>query len=357
MMVRLREPELSPAVWDAVGALVDGAASLERLRAHRLHLLAAARLRAAGRPVPDALALEERRSAINALTVPALLRRVRAAVDGPVLVLKGPEVAARYPDPVQRPFGDLDLLVPDAAACLRALSADGFVAIGDPRLFRGIHHERPLTLPGLPVWIELHSSPKWPDGLAPPPTAELLEAAVPSRLGVAGIETLPAAHHAVLVAAHSWAHEPLARIGHLVDLAVTLDRADRADVRAIARAWGARRAWDCTEAAVDAVVHGHGRSAAAALWARHLRPVRERTVLESHLQEWLAPAWGLPAHRMPQALGRALRDELRRESAESWRTKLARSRIAVGNAGLARADHDLALEARGHILRETTEAR
>lgn len=344
-------------LWERIDELLERAPHVRALRFHRLELLEARRRRSAGLPTLAELAAEAAQAVIADLAVPALLARARAACDGRLVLVKGPELALDYPGPGLRRFGDLDLLADDPAAAQAAMLAAGFQEVGDPALYEDIHHLRPLGWPGLPLIVELHWRPKWPELLPAPPVAELLEAAVPSRLGVAGIETLPAAHHAVLVAAHSWAHEPLARIGHLVDLAVTLDRADRADVRAIARAWGARRAWDCTEAAVDAVVHGHGRSAAAAVWARHLRPVRERTVLESHLQEWLAPVWGLPAQRMPQALGRALRDELRRESAESWRTKLARSRIAVGNAGLARADHDLALEARGHILRETTEAR
>jgi hypothetical protein len=344
-------------LWERIDELLERAPHVRALRFHRLELLEVRRRRSAGLPALAELAADAAQAVIADLAVPALLTRARDVCDGRLVLVKGPELALDYPGPGLRRFGDLDLLADDPAAAQAAMLAAGFQEVGDPALYEDIHHLRPLGWPGLPLIIELHSRPKWPELLPAPAVAELLEAAVPSRLGVAGIETLPAAHHAVLVAAHSWAHEPLARIGHLVDVAVTLDRADRADVRAIARAWGARRAWDCTEAAVDAVVHGHGRSAAAAVWARHLRPVRERTVLESHMQEWLAPVWGLPTHRMPQALGRALRDELRRESAESWRTKLARSRIAVGNAGLARADHDLALEARGHTLRETTEAR
>ena len=347
MMVRLRVPELSPAVWDAVGALVDGAASLERLRAHRLHLLAAARLRAAGRPVPDALALEERRSAINALTVPALLRRVRAAVDGPVLVLKGPEVAARYPDPVQRPFGDLDLLVPDAAACLRALSADGFVAIGDPRLFRGIHHERPLTLPGLPVWIELHSSPKWPDGLAPPPTAELLEAAVPSATGADGISAPDPAQHALILAAHSWAHDPLRRVGELVDAAAMADGADLVALRAQARRWGLHRVWGTTERAAAALL-GRGRATLPLLtWARHLPAVRERTVFEAHLDRWLSGFWGLPPGPAIAGARAAAAEAISPAAGETAATKRSRMRRAFANAFVAQSRHADELEQAG----------
>ena len=122
-------------IWTAVERLADRAASIDDLRAHRIHLIAARRLRALGRPVPAALANEMRASAACALTVPLLLRRVRAALDGPLVVIKGPEAAAHYPDPVLRPYGDIDLLVRDAAASQRALLAAGFFPIGDPRLY------------------------------------------------------------------------------------------------------------------------------------------------------------------------------------------------------------------------------
>ena len=46
--------------------------------------------------------------------------------------MKGPEVAAHYPVPSDRPFGDLDLLVEDPEAAQRALIAAGFVEFGEP---------------------------------------------------------------------------------------------------------------------------------------------------------------------------------------------------------------------------------
>ena len=133
--------------------------------------------------------------------------------------MKGPEVGARYPDPALRPCKDLDLLVENPIGVQRALRAAGFVPTGTPHLYEGIHHLRPLYLPGLPVTIEVHARPKWPDHMTAPPAAELIEAAVPSTLGVPGLLTLPVAHHAVVLAAHAWAHDPLACAGRLIDVA------------------------------------------------------------------------------------------------------------------------------------------
>ena len=103
---------------------------------------------------------------MQALAVPPLLERVRAACDGPLVVMKGPEVAARYAEPSTRPFRDLDLLACDAAAVQRSLLDAGFQVAGEPELYVDIHHLRPLYWPGLPLVIEVHQRPKWPAGLA-----------------------------------------------------------------------------------------------------------------------------------------------------------------------------------------------
>ena len=61
-------------------------------------------------------------------------RRIEAHSRGirrELILMKGPEAAARYPDPALRPFCDLDFLVDDPAAAHRALMAAGFVEVGD----------------------------------------------------------------------------------------------------------------------------------------------------------------------------------------------------------------------------------
>ena len=101
-----------------------------------MELIAARAWRRQGRPVPDELRLDERIAAIRTLGVPVLLRRIRAAYDGTLILMKGPEAAARYPDPALRPFCDLDFLVDDPAAAHRALMAAGFVEVGEPHVTR-----------------------------------------------------------------------------------------------------------------------------------------------------------------------------------------------------------------------------
>ena len=72
----------------------------------------------------------ERWAAGTLLAAPETLARVRRVVDGPILLHKGPEAAAAYPDPVMRGFDDIDLIVRDAPAVQRALVRAGFVEIG-----------------------------------------------------------------------------------------------------------------------------------------------------------------------------------------------------------------------------------
>jgi len=323
-------------MWEHLDELLArGATHPRALRFHRVALLEARRRRAAGLEVGVELMRDEAVAAVAELAVPALLRRVRDLCDGPLALIKGPEVAIDYPGPRLRRFNDIDLLSDDASAAQAALLAAGFVEVGEAWRYENIHHLRALWWPGLPLIVELHERPKWPDGLTGPPAEELLAAAVPSRVGVAGISALPPAEHALLLAAHAWAHEPLGRLGQLVDVAATLRRTEPREVETLARRWGCRRMWRTTHAAVRAVVEGDGRSPAVALWGRHLRQVRERTVLEMHVTEAVGPIWAGATTGAPRAL--------RRLPGESWAAKLSRTRRALSNARVAKADHDLAL--------------
>ena len=330
---------VATGIWAAVDRLVDRAARPDDLRAHRIHLLAARRWRAEQRPVPPELESAERRAVIAALTAPVLLKRVRDACDGPLVLLKGPEVAARYPDPALRSYLDLDLLVADPRGAKRALLAAGFVPVGDPRVYEDIHHERPLAAPNLPLHVELHSTPKWPDVGAAPRADELLDAAVPSALGVDGVSALPAAHHALVLAAHSWAHSPLRRVGELVDVAVVADGAAPGELRALAGAWGLGRIWDTTAGAVAGLLEDGPTTWPLRTWARHLPAVRDRTVLETHLEHWLSGFSALPPGGALAAGAGALGAELRSAPGESAAAKLSRTRLAVRNALVRRSEH------------------
>jgi hypothetical protein len=328
----------SDALWSAVDELVDRAGGTSDLRAHGLHLLAAARLRAAGDSVPDELIVEERRAAVATLAAPVLLQRARAAYDGSLMVLKGPEVALRYPDTALRPFKDVDVLADDAEAAQRALLAAGFQEIEPTE--DGHHHLYPLAWPGLPIALEVHRAPHWVDGLNPPPVPELFDAAEPSRLGVAGVLAPAPHHHALLLAVHAWAHEPLRRLVELADVAAMTRETDVSAVRRLAGRWRCERVWHATERAVDALWYGAPHPLALRTWARHLCDARERTILESRVQRLAGPAWGLSPHRVPRAVFRASAEHLRRQEGEPWRAKLGRTRGLVRDAGRPRSEHD-----------------
>ena len=70
-----------------------------------------------GRMVPPELADEVRLAATTTVAAPVLLSRAQAAYHGRLMLMKGLEVAERYPYPASRSFTDLDLLAeePDAA--------------------------------------------------------------------------------------------------------------------------------------------------------------------------------------------------------------------------------------------------
>jgi hypothetical protein len=200
------------------------------LRVHRVELLEARRRRAAGLALAGDLIADETRAAVNEMAVTGLLARIAAACDGPLLLMKGPEVAAAYGAGGLRSFGDLDILTDDAPAAQEALIAAGFQEVFDPEIYEDIHQLRPLWWPGLPLDVELHTRPNWPAAIPGPSTDELLAAAVPSTLGVPGITTLPPEHHTLVLAAHAWEHQPLGRLGNLIDVAVVLRRSDEAYV-------------------------------------------------------------------------------------------------------------------------------
>lgn len=334
----------SAQLWDAVDDLIDRAPSLGELREHRLQLLAARRWLETGRTLPQSLKTEQTLAAAFSLPVRSLLARVGAAWAGPFVVLKGPELASRYLDGALRPARDLDLLVDDAPGAHAALREAGFLAVGDPRRYVGIHHLQPLMWPNLPVTIELHHAPKWIAGLEPPPTAEMLELTVPARGDAEGFLTLSPAAHAVVLAVHSWAHEPLHSLRDLIDIALVAEEADPDEMNRLARRWRVPGVWETTQAVVQALFSEGRRPLALRVWARHLEAARGRTVVESHLERWLSCYWALPA---PLALRRTLArigDDLRPVPGETWGTKLARARLAARNAGARRTAHQRLLE-------------
>ena len=330
-------------IWTGVDRLLDGAEDDWAVAAHGMQLLGVARRRQTGRPAPPAWVADQRHMAAVALALPGLLARVRDAGDGPILLLKGPEIATLYPKPTLRPFGDLDLLLADADPAQAALVASGFRVSPAPAAAPGWHHRSPLLLDGAPVRLEIHDRPSWLPWLTPPPVDELAAAAVPSRTGLAGIEALAPEHHALAVAAHSWRHGPLLRAGHLLDLALLADRCDPDALLRTARRWGLHRVWRTSSGAARALLDDGPGSVALAVGGRHLLELRERTILSLRLSQYAGALWAPTPKSAAFAVSATVYASLRPRDGGSWRAEvpaLARRLRASGQPASRHRDLD-----------------
>ena len=332
-----------PGMWETVDRLIDLAPDDQALKVHGIIPLAIRRARAMGRPLSDDLVQAERVATFGSLSIPGLLARAREAHDGPIVLFKGPLVARSYPG-AARSSVDLDLIVEDAEAAQRNFLAAGFVEIDEPELYVDIHHLRPLRWPQLPILnIELHSRAKWPEGLVAPDVREIFAAAVDGEVGVDGILAPDRYHHTMLLAAHGWAHSPLRSLRDLLDVAVMADGLDRVELEQLARRWDLDRVWNTTLRAIDHLFGDARRPASMRLWAGHLDDARERTVLEAHLEHWLAPFWGLPPRKAIAESSGSVLWELRPVEGEPWRDKLERTWQAARRSGVARSEHEARL--------------
>ena len=325
-------------LWDATDRLL-ATMSPQAVRINRVLPLAARRLRRLGNEIPRDFAHEERATRTAMMILPSLLGRIRNAFDGPMLVIKGPEVAARYPD-AARSFGDLDVLVEDARAAQAALIAAGFVEVPDPTdHFLGIHHLPPLVWPELPLKIEVHDRPKWPRELPTPPAQSLFDEAVPSFCEIDGVEAPAPHHHALIVAAHAWAHTPLRDLRDLLDVAAIADEADESELMRTAREWRIERMWNTTRSTIRWRLYGGTPPVAVSGWARQLIGLREATVLEGHVARWASPFWLLPPVRaLPVALRRVVKDVMPGEEM-SWSMKARRLGRAMRHALRSKSEH------------------
>jgi hypothetical protein len=334
-----------PGYWRRLEALIDANPRLADLHAHRIELPAARRWRELGTPIPDELREHELSAAVVAITAPILLARVRAAYDGTIVLVKGPEIAARYPDPALRSFGDIDLLVEAPELAQQALLAAGF-ACSERRQEHPVpgYHLEPLVSPGLPIEVELHGTPNFPRRLATPHAEVFFRHLQLSATGVEGISTLPPATHAVVLAVHSWCHIPLGRVRDMVDIAALLPEVDRDEALSVARELGVERLWRATLNACEALLLRDGPpTLAERTWARSLRQVRDRTVVEAHLENWVSSFWILPPARALAASARALARELAPREGDTWSAKRRRTRLALGHAFMRKSQHDRAL--------------
>lgn len=332
-------------LWEGVDRVLERLGP-ELASEHGLGPIAARRLRLSSDEVPARLFREERAARTAALVAPALLKRIREAYSGPLLLVKGPELTVRYPDGSRR-FGDLDLLPGDAEEAQAALLAAGFRLQDRPRwppegydeVRRPHYHLHPLEWPGLGLRVEIHKHVKWPDGLRPPRNEELFEAAVPSVVGVEGIVAPNPHHHAVLLVSHAWGEVPMRKLRDLVDVLSFVDDGDRPDIRRQAAAWGIERGCESTLAVADWLLLDSPEPRLVGVWARYLRELREPTVLEMHIQEWLSPFW---LTSPPTALRNALRavlGDLRPRPNQTWGGKLRQTIRAVTHPFSSTSEH------------------
>ena len=168
--------------------------------------------------------------------------------------------------------------------------------------------------------------------------------AVEASANVDGVLTLPPPQHALILAAHAWAHAPLANLRDLLDVSVMAQGVDRSELEALASGWGIKRIWRTTVQAADTVLNGNvDQTWALRIWARNLRAVRERTVLEAHLENWLSPFWAHPLRKAFRVVGKQVVAELSPAAGETWEGKLQRSGRAIRNAAVRKSEHDRAL--------------
>ena len=325
-------------LWRAVDELLDGAA-VPGIRANKLGALAARLRRLAGRPVPPALAADERGAAVSVTMARPLLEHIRSLCDGPLVLLKGPEIARLYPGSA-RVFVDVDLLAGDAHAAQRALLAAGYSEVWDePFVLR--QHLRPLKSPTLGLKVELHTVPNWPPGRTPPPLQEILDRSVAASIGVDAIVAPDPLHHTLILAAHAWSHEPLQTLRDLVDVAAMARGCSEAELARTAEAWDIPRVWRTTRAAIAALFESGPTTMPLQIWARHLPSVRERTLFANHLMRWLHGFWELPPRAAADHLGEALRMTLLPAPGESWGEKLARTGHSLRHPGEPMSSHSM----------------
>jgi hypothetical protein len=323
-------------LWTSLDHIIAAAPDAAALRTHGLGPIAAWRMRQRGEPVPADVERLALGAAYASVTAAPLLEQIVDILQEPVLVLKGPEVAALYPEHTMRTYGDLDLLVSDLVSAERRLIDAGFAELMPDRKLDGHHHDSPLGFSGMALMIELHRDPGWLSWLTPPSNGELMRTALPSATGVDGALALPPGQQALFLASHAWRHGPYTSLIHLIDIELARQQTDPLAIEALARRWGIERVWNHLCAMIDWFLYER-RAAPGPVhlwWARHFEDQRDRSLLEYYLASW---GRGLAAPNLAEQVGTVARDVRFSFTPHSWQSRRQKLvRIAQGARGLAR---------------------
>ncbi len=237
-----------------------------------------------------------------------MLRDVRALIDGPIVVMKGIELAQLYPEPWRRDFVDVDILAGDVEPADARLRGAGFTPFASVTTLADYHQTAPLVRGDNPITIELHrrpNSPRW----AHFPSAEIIAQARPSRTGLDGVMRPRDDHHAVLVAWHYW-RDGAHRARDLVDLHLLRQRSTGKAIQSTADSWGVGRVWRNTERLLDALEDDAERMSSFCRRIVSLDPVSHR---DRRLRQW----WGISMGGRNAWREVLERDERRRQRA-TW---------------------------------------
>ncbi|MBA2282231.1 MAG: nucleotidyltransferase family protein [Acidimicrobiia bacterium] len=199
------------------------------------------------------LARQRRQQARTVLVSEAVLADLGATGAGPVVLMKGLEVAQLYPALTHRPFRDVDVLVRDAPALWQRYVDAGYRPNPRRRVDIDHHHLPALAAPHGPVGVELHHRPNLPAWVQID-AERFFETAQPSRTGIEGVRRPRDDLHALLMAMHGWIGG-FARLRDLLD-ALLLASVSAVPVAETAAELGLRRFWTWTERIAEAELLG-----------------------------------------------------------------------------------------------------
>jgi hypothetical protein len=237
----------------------------------------------------------------------AALDELRGLIDGPLVLLKGLEIAQLYPESWQRDYIDIDLLVGDADLADSALRTAGYQPLFNLETLPDYHQTAPLARPGSPVTIELHRHPSWPRWNTFP-VDELIAQSRPSRTSADGIMRPRDDHHLLIIAWHYW-RDGAHRGRDLIDLHLLRQQVPDEITGATAEAWNVARLWKRTQSLLDAVAN-RDQASPAEKRLLELEPVSHR---ERRLRQWRGISFGGRA-ALKEVIERAVRREQRRKT-------------------------------------------